>query len=128
MNSILSKQNDKYFSDKGICSASLKQKDRCVFIVIQKSIGDIEFATCRCPAGRAETCSHSSAVSKVIAKWVIDRVTIIPQQRACTSKPCVWSVPQSRGRLENHSITDLEIKSPPSKKSKAVKVNQLNRE
>ena len=28
LNSILSKQNDKYFSVKGICSASLKQKDR----------------------------------------------------------------------------------------------------
>ena len=28
VNSILSKQNNKYFSVKGICSASLKQKDR----------------------------------------------------------------------------------------------------
>ena len=55
LNSILSKQNDKYFSVKGICSASLKQKDRWVFIVIQKSTGDIEFATCQCPAGRAGT-------------------------------------------------------------------------
>ena len=128
LSSILSKQNDKYFSVKGICSASLKQKDRWVFIVIQKSTGDIEFATCQCPAGRAGTCSHSYAVSKVIAKWVIDRATIIPQQRACTSKPCVWSVPQSRGRLEKHSITDLEITSPPSKKSKVVKVTQLKRE
>ena len=35
LNSILSKQNDKYFSVKGICSVSLKQKDRWVFIVIQ---------------------------------------------------------------------------------------------
>ena len=108
LNSILSKQNDKYFSVKGICSASLKQKDRWVFIVIQKSTGDIELATCQCPTGRAGTCSHSYTVSKVIAKWVIDRATIIPQQRACTSKPCVWSVPQSRGRLEKHSINDLK--------------------
>ena len=128
LNSILSKQNDKYFSVKGICSASLKQKDRWVFIVIQKSTGDIELATCQCPTGRAGTCSHSYTVSKVIAKWVIDRATIIPQQRACTSKPCVWSVPQSRGRLEKHSITDLEITSPPSKNSKVVKVTQLKRE
>ena len=128
LNSILSKQNDKYFSVKGICSASLKQKDRWVCIVIQKSTGDIEFATCQCPASKTGTCSHSYAVSKVIAKWVIDRATIIPQQRACTSKPCVWSVPQSRGRLEKHSITDLEITSPPSKKSKVVKVTQLKRE
>ena len=28
VNSILSKRNNKYFSVKGICSASLKQKDR----------------------------------------------------------------------------------------------------
>ena len=123
VNSILSKRNNKYFSVKGICSASLKQKDRWVFIAIQKSSGDIEFATCQCPAGRAGTCSHFYTVSKVIAKWVIDRVTIIPQQRTCTSKPYVWSVPQSRGRLEKHSVNELEIKSPPNKKSKVSESN-----
>ena len=116
LNSILSKQNDKYFSVKGICSASLKQKDRWVFIVNQNSTGDIEFTTCQCPAGRTGTCSHSYGVSKVIAKWVIDRVTMIAQQRACISKLCVCSVPKIRGRLENHNINGLEIKSPPSKK------------
>ena len=46
LNSILSKQNDKYFSVKGIFAVSLKQKDKWVFIVAQKSTGDIEFATC----------------------------------------------------------------------------------
>ena len=46
LNSILSKQNDKYFSVIGIFSVSLKQKDRWVFTVVQKSTGDIEFATC----------------------------------------------------------------------------------
>ena len=64
----------------------------------------------------------------------IDRVTTIPQQRACTSKSCVWSLPQSRGRLEKHgtndlekhsinmlekhSINDLDLKSPSIKKWK----------
>ena len=56
LNSILSKQNGTYFSVKSICSASLKQKDRWVFNVIQKCTSDIEFATCQCPAGRAGTC------------------------------------------------------------------------
>ena len=51
------------------------------------------------------------------------RVTILPEQRVCTSKPCVWSVRQSRGRLEKHSLNDLEIKSPPSKKSKVSESN-----
>ena len=85
LNSILFKQNNKNFNVKDICAASLKQRDRCVFIVIQKSTGDIEFAAFQCPAGRAGTCSHSEAVSKVIAKWAIDRVSIIPQQRPCTT-------------------------------------------
>ena len=44
LNSILSKQNDKYFSVEGICSESLKEKDWWVFIVIEKSTGNIEFA------------------------------------------------------------------------------------
>ena len=103
------------------CKFKAKRQD--VYFVVQKPTGNIEFPTCQCPAGRAGTCSHSYAVSKVIAKWVIDRATIIPQQRACTSKPCVWSVPQSRGRLEKHSINNLEIKSPPSKKSKVSESN-----
>ena len=32
-------------------------------------------------------------------------------------------MPQSRGRLEKHSINDLEIKSPPSKKSTVSEIN-----
>ena len=94
LNSILSKQNDKQFSVKGIFAVSLKQKDTWAFIVAQKSTGDIEFATCQCPAGKAGTYSNLYAVSKVIAKRAIDRVSIISQQRAYTSKPCVWSIYQ----------------------------------
>ena len=126
--SILSIQNGKYFSVKGICSTSLKQKDKIVFFVIQEPTGNIEFPTCQCPAGRAGTCSHSCAISKVIAKWVVDRVTIILEQRACTSKPCAWSLLQSKGCLEKHSINDLEIKSPPSKKSKISESNSTKQE
>ena len=80
----------------------------------RKSAGDIEFATCQCQARRAGTCLHSYAVSKVIAKWAINRISIIPQQ--------------SRGRVEGHSINYLEIKSPPSKNLKLVKVTQINGE
>ena len=43
----------------------------------------------------------------------VDRISIIPQQ--------------SRGRLEKHSINDLEIKSPPSKKSKVSESNSDKR-
>ena len=32
-------------------------------------------------------------------------------------------MPQSRGRLEKHSINDLEIKSPPNKKSNTSESN-----
>ena len=39
------------------------------------------------------------------------------------SKSYVWSVPKSRGCLKKHSINDLEIKSPPSKKTKVSKSN-----
>ena len=78
-------------SVKAKCTASLKQK---VFVAIQKSIGNIEFATCQCPARRAVICSYSCAVLKVIVKWVIDRVFIILQHRACTSNPCASSLSQ----------------------------------
>ena len=37
---------------------------------------------------------------KLVGKWVLDRQTEIPETKACTSVPCVWSVPQSRDRTE----------------------------
>ena len=80
---------------KGKCTASLKQKDAWVFVAIQKSFGNIEFSTCQCPARGAVTCSYSCAVLKVIVKWVIDRVFITPQHRACTSNPCASSLSQN---------------------------------
>ena len=42
---VFSKQNGKDLTVKGICAASLKQKDRWSFTVIQKSTGNNEFAT-----------------------------------------------------------------------------------
>jgi len=54
----------------------------------------------------------------MLAKWVIDRLPIVPVEKACTSKPCTWSIPQSRGRIDKPKISDLEIKSPPSKKTR----------
>ena len=55
------------------------------------------------------SCSHAFAVMKLMAKWVIDKINNIPEPKACTSKPCAWSVPQNRERLEKSPIPILNI-------------------
>ena len=53
----------------------------------------VAYAYCQYPAGRVGTCSHAIAVMKLVGKWVIDKINKIPETKACTSKPCVWSIP-----------------------------------
>ena len=55
---------------------------------------------------------------KLVAKWVIDKINKISELNACTSKPCAWSIPQSRERLEKSPISSLKIFSPTATKSK----------
>ena len=58
------------------------------------------------------------AVMKLVATWVIDKINIIPEYKACTSKPCAWSIPQNRERLGKSPISSLKIFSPTTTKSK----------
>ena len=55
---------------------------------------------------------------KLVAKWAIDKLTKIPEIKACTSKPCTWSVPQSRGELFKSPISGILLISPASNKQK----------
>ena len=43
--------------------------------------------------------------------------------KACTSKPCTWSVPQSRGKLFKSPISEISLISPASKKQKTSDEN-----
>ena len=97
----------------------LKTERQVVTIAIRKESGDVEFALYHRPAGKAGTCSHS-AMMKLIAKWVLDKPKEIPEPKECTEKPCKWSIPQSRGRIEKLDMTNLKIMTPnPLKKQKA---------
>ena len=77
------------------------------------------------PAGKAGMCSHAYAMMKTVAKWVIDRLKIIPEDMACTSKPYVWNVPQARRRASEYPpISELRLKSPDSKKKNQMRTYQ----
>ena len=115
---IYVKQGESIFFLKGVAAASLKKANRWVFLAIDKKTNDIVYAYCQCPAGRAGTCSHAYVLMKLLAKWVVDRFLMIPEPKACTSKPCVWNVPQARDRIEKVPLMDLTIKSPAAKKVK----------
>ena len=85
--SIYSKQSDTLFCLKGVCAASLKKQNRWTFMALSKVDGSVSYAYCQCPAGKVGTCPHMFAVMKLVAKWAIDKLTKIPEIKACTSKP-----------------------------------------
>ena len=56
-------------------------------MALSKVDGSVSYAYCQCPAGKVGTCPHMFAVMKLVAKWAIDKLTKIPEIKACTSKP-----------------------------------------
>lgn len=57
---------------KGACAASLKKVNRWLFVLLIKSSNEIEYVYCQCLIGTIGTCSHTFALVKLIAKWVVD--------------------------------------------------------
>ena len=116
--SIFTKQSDDFFCFKSVCGASLRKQNIIIFVVLTKDDGLVADAYCQCLAGRVGTCSHAFAVMKLVAKWLIDKINKIPEPKACTLKPCSWSIPQSRERLEKSPNSSLKIFSLTATKSK----------
>ena len=49
------------------------------------------------------------AFMNLVAKWAIDKLTKTPETKACTSKPCTWSVPQSRKKLFKSPFSEIPL-------------------
>ena len=90
----------------------MKSVNRWITVAINKVPVEVFFAYCQCAAGKPGICSHVFAVFKVVAKWALEKVTHIPTPTACTSRPCIWSVVQSRGRVVKSAVADLTISAP----------------
>ena len=125
VDSVYVKEVDSLYCIKGVCAASLKKKDRWVTIALSKDTADIKFAFCQCTAGRTGTCSHTFALMKLLAKWVLDNLTEIPKEVACTSKLCYWSVPQGRDRTTKALISEINFVSPESHRKRKL-TNDVN--
>ena len=122
------KENEAVFCIKFHVAASLKVKDRWLWLALVKSSNKIRYAFCPCEAGKVGTCSHMYAVMKLVAKWVLDELKTIPVQEACTSRPCLWSVPQSRGRIEKQPVFNITMKAPKPNTFDREKPNTCDRE
>ena len=112
LNSMLVKQDSSYFCVKGMCSASLRKKNRYVTIALWKSDASVAFAFCQCEEGSTGTCSHCFAMMKLLARWVLDKKNFIPEEKACTAKQCEWSVSQRTGKVVKNPIMDTPILRP----------------
>ena len=91
-------------------------------MALTKADGSVAYACCQCPAGKVGTCSHVFVVMKLVAKWVIDKINKIPEPKACTSKPCAWSIPQSREGLEKSPVSSLKVFLPQPLNLKSILV------
>ena len=60
---------------------------------------------------------------KLLAKWVLDNRTDVPEEVACTSKLCYWSVPQGRNRTQKAPISEINFTSPESRRKRKNDVN-----
>ena len=69
--------------EKGIC-CKFKKQNRWNFMALYKVDGSVSYAYCQFPAGKIGACSHMFALMKLIAKWAIDKLTKIPEIKACT--------------------------------------------
>ena len=58
-------------------------------VAVDRKTSDVIFAYCQCEAGKGGTCSHSFTLMKTLARWSLDQLKEIPEDIACTSKPCV---------------------------------------
>ena len=99
--SVYSKHSDTLLCLKGVCAASLKKQNHWSFMALSKVDGSVSYAYCQCIAGKVGTCPHMFK---------------IPEIKACTSKPCTWSVQQSRGKLFKSPISEISLISPALKK------------
>lgn len=116
LNSIVIKEDDNLFCIKAVCAASMKNVNRWITVAINKAPVEVFFAYCQCAAGKPGICSHAFALLKLVAKWAIEKPTHVPTPVACTSRPCVWSVVQSRGRVIKSAVADLTISAPKQRK------------
>ena len=94
------------------------RKQNRIFVALTKAEELVAYAYCQCSAGTIGTYYDAFAAIKLVAKWVIDKINKIPEPKACTSKPCAWSILQSREKLEKSPISSLKIFSPTTTKSK----------
>ena len=113
---VYAKHDKSVFCLKGLCGASLHKKGYWITVAVDRKASDVIFAYCQCEAGKGGTCSHSFAIMKTLARWSLDQLKEIPEDIACTSKPCVWSVPQSRERILKAPVSELTFCAPTSKK------------
>ena len=91
-------------------------------MVLSKVDGSVSYVYCQCPPGKVGTCSHMFAVMELVANGQLVNLLKIPEIKACTSKPCTWSVPESRRKFKS-PISEISSILPASKKQKTIDGN-----
>ena len=53
-------------------------------MALYKVDSSVSYAYCQFHAGKIGACSHMFALMKLIAKWATEKLTKIPETKACT--------------------------------------------
>ena len=67
-----------------------------VRIQLCKRTGEIYKATCSCPAGKSGYSNHIMALLYETAKYSFNKLTDVPQKKACTCVLRKWRVPDNK--------------------------------
>ena len=114
LDSVSTCYNNNFFYIRSICSASYtKSQVHQLSCCISKSNAEVLYAYCTCKAGKGGFCNHIYGLLKLIAQFVLDKVSNIPHQLPCTSRPCGWTVPKVRKmNVRKDTVMETEVKKP----------------
>lgn len=78
------------FYVKAQCRASMKREVRALEIILNKENGQVEQASCNCPAGNSGYCNHVMALLFELADFSLHQIKTVPDDIACTSGSRQW--------------------------------------
>lgn len=73
-------------------------------MALTKPDGSAAYAYYQYPAGRVGICFHVFAVTKLVAKWVIDKINKILEPKACSPKLCLAYISKQRDWKNHQSL------------------------
>lgn len=91
-----------------------------VHVCLDKRVGVVYGAECRCVAGLGECCSHVAAVLFRLDDLLSQGQSTVPDGLSCTESACSWIAPANAAKIQAEPINEVQIYKPVLGKAKPV--------